>query len=227
MRLRRRRATGSRSARRAAVAALHLVRRFLAQSRRQSACLPVASTAMSASASSSLSASPRTPSSASCGWQRRGCAATRRPDRPAARNLHVTLAFLGHRPAGELDAIVGALARGRRRCRRDPSSRSGATARRAASGCSSSTTRTGAATALAGELHERLEALGVYERESAPWLPHVTVAALPRAAAAPAAAAGSRRGQSVRSGCLPFRAAPGRGAVRTFSKLVASRSRGG
>ena len=33
----------------------------------------------------------------------------------------------------------------------------------------------GEATALAGRLHDRLEGLGVYEREGRPWLPHVTV----------------------------------------------------
>ena len=32
-----------------------------------------------------------------------------------------------------------------------------------------------AATAIAEDLHERLEALGVYERERRPWLPHLTV----------------------------------------------------
>ena len=32
------------------------------------------------------------------------------------------------------------------------------------------------ATALAADLHGRLERLGVYERERRPWLPHVTVA---------------------------------------------------
>jgi 2'-5' RNA ligase len=31
------------------------------------------------------------------------------------------------------------------------------------------------ATALAEDVHERLERLGVYEREQRPWLPHVTV----------------------------------------------------
>jgi 2'-5' RNA ligase len=31
------------------------------------------------------------------------------------------------------------------------------------------------ATALALDLHSRLEALGVYRRENRPWLPHVTV----------------------------------------------------
>ena len=33
----------------------------------------------------------------------------------------------------------------------------------------------GAATALAADLQERLERLGVYRREGRPWLPHVTV----------------------------------------------------
>ena len=33
----------------------------------------------------------------------------------------------------------------------------------------------GRAAALALDLHERLEALGVYERERREWLPHVTV----------------------------------------------------
>jgi 2'-5' RNA ligase len=33
----------------------------------------------------------------------------------------------------------------------------------------------GRATALAVDLHERLEELGVYERERRPWLPHITV----------------------------------------------------
>src|SRR5439155_20739983 len=33
----------------------------------------------------------------------------------------------------------------------------------------------GRAAALAVDLHERLERLGVYEREGRPWLPHVTV----------------------------------------------------
>lgn len=28
---------------------------------------------------------------------------------------------------------------------------------------------------LAGDLHDRLERLGVYERERRPWLPHITV----------------------------------------------------
>jgi 2'-5' RNA ligase len=90
-------------------------------------------------------------------------------------HLHVTLAFLGHRPAGELEAIVGVL-------------------RKAAAGAGEirltpvryRETRNvgmlvlddggGEATRLAEDLHERLDRLGVYRRESRAWLPHLTVA---------------------------------------------------
>ena len=91
-------------------------------------------------------------------------------------HLHVTLAFLGHRPAGDLPGILGAL--------------------RAAAGTVTAPLRLtpvgyretrsvgmlvlddegGRATALAGDLQERLEALGVYRRERRKWLPHLTVA---------------------------------------------------
>jgi 2'-5' RNA ligase len=92
----------------------------------------------------------------------------------ARANLHVTLAFLGHRPASELEPIVGAT--------------------RAAAAAAGSIelqpvryreTRSvgmlvfadeaGAATALADDLHARLDRLGVYKRERRQWLPHLTV----------------------------------------------------
>jgi 2'-5' RNA ligase len=94
-------------------------------------------------------------------------------------NLHVTLAFLGSRPAGDADAVVQALesvalewvalgsggivlrVRGYRETRSvgmlvldDDGNR---------------------AQDLADRLHERLESLGLYRRESRPWLPHLTV----------------------------------------------------
>jgi 2'-5' RNA ligase len=89
-------------------------------------------------------------------------------------NLHVTLAFLGSRPAAELPAVLDVLGRaagGAERPRfeveryretrsvgmlvlRDPS---------------------GAAGALARRLHADLAGLGVYRPEARPWLPHVTV----------------------------------------------------
>jgi len=105
------------------------------------------------------------------GWQ----AAHLRGGRTVPReHLHVTLAFLGHRPVAELGSILEAL-------------------REAAAGAGSirllperyRETRSvgmlalsdleGGAVRLAEDLHERLERLGVYRREQRPWLPHVTV----------------------------------------------------
>jgi 2'-5' RNA ligase len=91
-----------------------------------------------------------------------------------AQHLHVTLAFLGHRPVGELDAIVGTL--------REAAARA-APARLELRGYRETRSvgmlrfgdEEGRATALADDLQGRLEALGVYERERRRWLPHVTV----------------------------------------------------
>jgi 2'-5' RNA ligase len=90
-------------------------------------------------------------------------------------HLHVTLAFLGHRPLGELDAIIddlrGAAARGGE-IRLTP-----ARYRETRSvGMLVLEDEGGSAAALADDLQERLERLGVYRRESRPWLPHLTVA---------------------------------------------------
>jgi 2'-5' RNA ligase len=89
-------------------------------------------------------------------------------------NLHVTLAFLGSRPAGEVPAIMAEL-------------------RESAAGASPIELRParyretksvgmivledvdGAATAVADNLAQRLERIGAYRRERRPWLPHVTV----------------------------------------------------
>ena len=88
--------------------------------------------------------------------------------------LHVTLAFLGSRAQGELTQIAGAL--------RDAVA--GATApvlsvrgyRETRSvGMLTCDDEEGRASAIAVDLHERLERLGVYERERREWLPHVTV----------------------------------------------------
>jgi RNA 2',3'-cyclic 3'-phosphodiesterase len=92
----------------------------------------------------------------------------------ARGNLHVTLAFLGWRPAAELEPVASALGEAARGAERpvftpvryretrsvgmlvldDLESRAGA---------------------FATDLFERLERLGVYEREARPWLPHLTV----------------------------------------------------
>ena len=92
---------------------------------------------------------------------------------PAA-HLHVTLAFLGHRPVGELEAILGALReaagaavlprlelRGYRETR--------------SVGMLTFDDEGSRASALADALQARLEALCVYERERRSWLPHVNV----------------------------------------------------
>jgi len=90
-------------------------------------------------------------------------------------HLHVTLAFLGHRPAGELEAIVGALrdaARGAGEIRLTP-----ARYRETRSvGMLVLEDGRGGASLLANDVQERLEQLGVCRREGRPWLPHLTVA---------------------------------------------------
>ena len=91
-------------------------------------------------------------------------------------HLHVTLAFLGSRPAGELAAIVAAL--------RAAAASAPADLPLAASRYRETRTVAmlvlddpgGAATALADDVQARLESLGVYRREGRSWLPHLTVA---------------------------------------------------
>jgi RNA 2',3'-cyclic 3'-phosphodiesterase len=90
-------------------------------------------------------------------------------------HLHVTLAFLGHRPAGELEAIVRTLrdaARGAGGIRLTP-----ARYRETRSvGMLVLEDERGGAALLANDVQERLERLDVYRREGRPWLPHLTVA---------------------------------------------------
>ncbi len=105
-------------------------------------------------------------------WQRAELRGVRLVPR---EQLHVTLAFLGHRPAAELDAVVAAL--------RETAAGAGAirlTPRRyretRSVGMLVLDDEGGLAGELAAGLHERLERLGVYEREQRRWLPHLTVA---------------------------------------------------
>jgi RNA 2',3'-cyclic 3'-phosphodiesterase len=98
-----------------------------------------------------------------------------RGGRPVPRDhMHVTLAFLGHRPVPELESILGALRESaaavgpiRLLPERYRETRS--------VGMLALTDPLGGATRLADDLQERLEKLGVYEREQRPWLPHLTV----------------------------------------------------
>jgi RNA 2',3'-cyclic 3'-phosphodiesterase len=89
-------------------------------------------------------------------------------------NLHLTLAFLGARPVGEVEAIRAELEGSARvaapivlRPRRYRETQS--------VGMVVFDDEDGAATALAADLHERVGRLGVYEPEQRPWLPHLTV----------------------------------------------------
>jgi 2'-5' RNA ligase len=90
-------------------------------------------------------------------------------------HLHVTLAFLAHRPSDELPIVVGAL--------RDAAVEVGEIRltllryRETRSvGMLMLDDEGGGATSLARDVQERLERLGVYRPEGRPWLPHVTVA---------------------------------------------------
>ena len=89
-------------------------------------------------------------------------------------NLHVTLAFLGSRPAGELEPIAGALREAARGAERPELEVRGYRETRSV-GMLVCDDHGGRATAFAEDLFGRLEALGVYRREGRPWLPHVTV----------------------------------------------------
>lgn len=91
----------------------------------------------------------------------------------AREHLHITLAFLGGRPREDIEKVAAALesvprfkpmlfrARGYRETR--------------SVGMLVLEDVTGQATAAAGQLHESLDRLGLYEPEKRPWLPHLTV----------------------------------------------------
>ena len=90
-------------------------------------------------------------------------------------HLHVTLAFLGHRPTAELPAIVDAL----RAAAAEVDGEIRLTPVRYRETRSVAMLvlddEDGRAGALALDLHTRLERLGVYRRERRDWLPHLTV----------------------------------------------------
>jgi RNA 2',3'-cyclic 3'-phosphodiesterase len=104
-------------------------------------------------------------------WQEAHLSASRLVPR---EHLHVTLAFLGHRPVAELESILGALREAAEAA--DPIRLVPERYRETRSvGMLVMADLGGSATRLADDLQERLERLGVYAREGRPWLPHVTV----------------------------------------------------
>jgi RNA 2',3'-cyclic 3'-phosphodiesterase len=89
-------------------------------------------------------------------------------------HLHLTLAFLGHRPTEELEPIAGALRESAAAA--EPIRLLPERYRETRSvGMLVLRDLEGTATRLAEGLFDRLERLGVYERERRAWLPHVTV----------------------------------------------------
>jgi 2'-5' RNA ligase len=89
-------------------------------------------------------------------------------------HLHVTLAFLGSRQSTELAAVAGAL--GEAAALAGEIVFSAVRYRETRSvGMVVLQDETGEGARVADALFDRLERLGVYEREGRPWLPHVTV----------------------------------------------------
>jgi 2'-5' RNA ligase len=112
-------------------------------------------------------------------WQRNALRCNARA--PGRDQLHVTLAFLGHRFADEVEAVAGAL-REAVAAQGDPLVLTPLRYRETLSvGMLVLEDEGGKAAALAADLHDRLEALGVYRREARPWLSHVTVLRFRRA----------------------------------------------
>jgi RNA 2',3'-cyclic 3'-phosphodiesterase len=107
-------------------------------------------------------------------WQREAFSGVGEVRALPGDHLHVTLAFLGHRPVGELEAIVGALRKAAAGAERPRLSLRGYRETRSV-GMLTFDDEDGRAAALAADLHGCLEALGVYEPERRRWLPHVTV----------------------------------------------------
>jgi 2'-5' RNA ligase len=90
------------------------------------------------------------------------------------RNLHATVAFLGSRPAAEAASVAAEL--GRAAAAAGPIQLRELRYRETRSvGMLAFDDLGGHAERFALDVFERLERLGVYERERRPWLPHVTV----------------------------------------------------
>lgn len=89
-------------------------------------------------------------------------------------NLHITLAFLGSRPAGDVPAIMATL-RSTAAVAQELRLRVSGYRETRSVGMLTFDDEGGRATALADRLGAELEGLGLYRREQRRWLPHVTV----------------------------------------------------
>jgi RNA 2',3'-cyclic 3'-phosphodiesterase len=89
-------------------------------------------------------------------------------------NLHLTLAFLGSRPAAEVPAIAAAL-HAAAAAAEPPALRASGYRETRSVGMLTLDDDGGRAAAFADDVHGKLEELGVYRRDARPWLPHVTV----------------------------------------------------
>jgi 2'-5' RNA ligase len=116
---------------------------------------------------------PESAAQAVAAWQREQLAVARVRIVPV-ENLHVTIAFLGSRPAGETEAIADAL-----RQAVDGGDKPVLTPVRyretRSVGMLVLDDAGGRAASIAEDAHRRLESLGVYEPEQRKWLPHLTV----------------------------------------------------
>jgi 2'-5' RNA ligase len=106
-------------------------------------------------------------------WQEEGLQGVRVVPR---EHLHVTLAFLGHRPARELDGVLAALRAAAAAAAPDILLAAVRYRETRSVGMLVLSDEGDRAAALADDLHGRLERLGVYRREGRAWLPHFTVA---------------------------------------------------
>ncbi len=146
-------------------------------------------------------------------WQSEELADTRDARLVPAENLHVTLAFLGRRPAEDAEEVLGVLREVATACERPVLAASGYRETRSV-GMVLLDDEDGRAARIAGAVGEGLERLGAFERERRRWLPHVTVLRFRRPPRARPSVPDAGRGQSVRTGALSFGAATDRGAVR-------------
>ena len=107
-------------------------------------------------------------------WQGRAFAGVAGVRVLAPEQLHVTLAFLGSRPGGDLEAIAAELCEAAHSAKAAKLTITRYRETRSV-GMLVCDDEGGRATSLAADLHARLEGLGVYERERREWLPHLTV----------------------------------------------------